>query len=224
MEQVFDRCEKKYLLDLNQYVSILDDLSEHIVKDRFYKGKVCSIYYDTKNFALIRRSLESPDYKEKLRIRAYGEVEENDDIFVELKKKYAGIVYKRRTTAKYQDVLKGISECDYADEQIGNEIKYFYESHDKLYPMIYISCLRTSYRGKEDYDLRITFDEEMKYRIKKLKLKDDAQDKSIDEHVVMEIKTNKALPIWLCEILDKHQAYPRGFSKVGMAFMKEIKQ
>ena len=49
-------------------------------------------------YRLIRASLEKPAYKEKLRLRSYGVTEPGGEVFLELKKKYKGIVYKRRIT------------------------------------------------------------------------------------------------------------------------------
>ena len=98
----FTRSEKKYLLTKNQYVALLNRLKEHIEPDVFDKSRVSSLYYDNDKFELIRRSIEKPQYKEKFRVRCYGDISNDDYVFVEIKKKMDGVVYKRRTKAKYQ--------------------------------------------------------------------------------------------------------------------------
>ena len=221
MSECFKRYEKKYLLDEKQYSYIKEKIRDYTVDDVYSEYDLMSIYYDNDSDELIRRSVEKPLYKEKLRIRAYVPPKGDDKVQVELKKKYDGIVYKRRTTATYRDVLEDIYGCTFTDEQIGREIGYFLRYHRNLRPKIYTGCHRTSYKGKTDRDLRITFDEDMVYRTKNLCLSKDIHDRSINDGIIMEIKVNNSMPLWLTKILDEAGACPRGFSKVGRAYMKE---
>jgi SPX domain protein involved in polyphosphate accumulation len=224
MSETFERVEKKYLLDQDQYEEILSKLDSYVENDKFYKSDIRSIYYDTERFEMIRRSIEKPEYKEKIRIRSYGEPSPDDKVFVEFKKKLDGIVYKRRTKARYMELLNDISKASFKDEQIGNEIRYALDYYKGVRPVIYIGCERTSYVGKQDRRLRITFDKDICYRMKHLSLHSDPYDKKVTDKIVMELKVEKAMPLWLSRILDESKAYPRGFSKVGSAFMKEIKE
>ena len=221
MSEIFKRYEKKYLLDDRQYVLIKEKIRDYTVDDVYRDYDLMSVYYDNENDELIRRSVEKPLYKEKLRIRAYVPPKGDDRIQVELKKKYDGIVYKRRTTARYCEVLGDIYRCAFADEQIGKEIAYFLKYHAGLRPKIYIGCHRTSFKGKTDSDLRITFDEDMVYRTENVRLAKDIDDRPLTEGVIMEIKVSGSVPIWLTKILDEVKARPQGFSKVGRAYMKE---
>lgn len=224
MTQTFQRFEKKYLLEPKQYQFLLEKLQPYIEQDKFYLSSIRSIYYDTPRFELIRRSIEKPKYKEKLRIRSYAEPEKDDElVFVEFKKKFDGIVYKRRTKAAYKAVLEDIDHCEFQDEQIRKEIRYALNYYKKLQPAIYIGCTRTSYTGKQDKLLRITFDQNIVYRVKDLSLKSSEKDKPVTDKIVMELKVGQAMPLWLVHILNEAEAYPRGFSKVGTAFLKEIK-
>ena len=95
----FERYEKKYCLTLSQQRFLLERMTPYMKKDAYGEYTICNIYYDTDDFHLIRASLEKPVYKEKLRVRSYGVPEEGDRVFVELKKKFDGVVYKRRVTA-----------------------------------------------------------------------------------------------------------------------------
>ena len=221
--ETFRRYEKKYLLDFDQYQLLLNKLKDYVKPDKFFESNIQSIYYDTDKFQLIRRSIEKPEYKEKLRIRSYDEASDDEMVFVELKKKLDGIVYKRRTKAKCIDVINDIYNCEFKDKQVGKEIIYALNYYDKLRPAVYIGCKRTSYVSNDDENLRITFDEDVRYRMKKLSLKRSIEDKPVTDKVIMELKVKDAMPLWLTDILNDVKAYPRGFSKVGTAFLKEIK-
>lgn len=80
---VFKRVEYKYLLSPQQFDSLTESLADKIRPDEFGRSTVSSLYYDTRQFAMINRSLEKPVYKEKLRIRAYGTPEDGDPVYVE---------------------------------------------------------------------------------------------------------------------------------------------
>lgn len=221
--ETFRRYEKKYLLDERQFELFLKKIEPYVKPDKFYITKIRSIYYDTDNSQMIRRSIEKPDYKEKLRIRSYGDTNGNDTVFVEFKKKLDGIVYKRRTKAKCQDVIEDIYHCDFTDKQVGSEIRYALNYYQHLSPAIYIGCDRTSYVSKKDKELRITFDRDISYRTTDLSLHKSSMDKKVTDKTVMELKIADAMPIWLANILDEIKIYPQGFSKVGTAYLKELK-
>ena len=221
--ETFQRIEKKYLLDQKQYQELKEKLMDHVVPDKYFETSIRSLYYDTDKFELIRRSIEKPEYKEKLRVRSYGKADQDDEVFVELKKKLDGMVYKRRTKARYADLMNNIEKVDFKDRQVGNEIRYALNYYGKLRPAVYIGCKRHSYSGKDDESLRVTFDSDISYRMKDLSLNESDKDKKVTDKIVMELKVKDAMPLWLTSLLDEVKAYPRGFSKVGTAFMKEIR-
>ena len=94
-QDVFARYEKKYKLTLSQYAALRRWLQDRMEVDSYGLHTICNIYYDTPDFQLIRTSLEKPVYKEKLRLRSYGVPGGDTPVFVELKKKLDGVVYKR---------------------------------------------------------------------------------------------------------------------------------
>ena len=96
MQGVFERSEKKYLLSPARYRALLAAWAAHIEEDEFFRKTVVNIYYDTPNDRLIRASIDKPVYKEKLRLRSYGLPEADTEVYLELKKKVGGVVYKRR--------------------------------------------------------------------------------------------------------------------------------
>ena len=98
MQYSFARYEQKYFLTPAQLAALLARIAPHIQRDAHARYTICNLYYDTDDWRLIRASLEKPIYKEKLRVRSYGVPGDGDGVFAEIKKKYAGVVYKRRIT------------------------------------------------------------------------------------------------------------------------------
>ena len=217
VQEVFRRYEKKYLLSPEQYEDILLRMKERIQPDRYFQSRIRSIYFDTPDHRLVRRSLEKPVYKEKLRLRDYGSSQEGDPVFVELKKKYKGVVYKRRAEMTLQEAeayLYDGAPPPY-DSQIIREISRFLAFYAPLQPAMAISYNRTAWVSREDARLRFTFDSEIAWRETDLRLGLAADgDKLLRPGWrLMEIKVPAALPLWLVRILDEQQVYPASFSK-----------
>ena len=95
-QMVFKRYEIKYLMTHSQRDAVLEAMEPYMSMDAYGHSSIRNIYYDTPDFRLIRESLDKPVYKEKLRVRSYGPASAGDEVFVELKKKVQGVVYKRR--------------------------------------------------------------------------------------------------------------------------------
>lgn len=225
-QKVFKRYELKYLLNKSQKNIILNVIKPYMNLDKYGKTTIFNIYYDTDNYRLIRRSIEKPDYKEKLRIRSYNKATNDSKIFVELKKKYNSIVYKRRISLKESEATKWLNDYEYTpnDSQITREINYFLKYYQTLKPKIFISYSREAYYCNDGSDLRITFDENIKCRLNNLTLQDDADgDDILDSNkVLMEIKCSKSIPLWLTSILSKEKIFKTSFSKYGTAYKTHI--
>lgn len=222
----FERREKKYLLTKEQFESLRKMLDGLLIYDDFGKETtVQSIYYDTDTDLLIRRSLLKPVYKEKLRLRRYGSGEEGKDLFLELKKKYKGIVYKRRMTVPFdtdaQRVLYGVS----SETQIGKEISFFRDHYDNLSPKMMILCEREAFL-LEGTNIRITFDKNLRYRTTDIDFSKDTSGKALTDPgcVVMEIKAACAIPLSLSKMLSALGIFQQQFSKYGAAYMLEQKK
>ena len=220
--QTFQRNEKKYLLDQPQYEQILKDLKPYMEEDRFYQSKICSIYYDTDSYELIRRSIEKPDYKEKLRIRSYCTVGAESPVFVELKKKYNGVVYKRRLCLPNRDAMAWLSgqKSSGSDTQIANEIDYFMQLYGILQPTLFLSYEREAYYCKDGTDFRVTFDDTILCRQENLSLEADVYGAQLlpDGMTLMEIKCSGGIPPWMVQMLSKEKIYKTSFSKYGTAY------
>lgn len=227
-QEVFRRIEKKYIVDEPTYEKLIKKLDGHFVKDRYYKSTICNIYYDTPSHQLVRNSIEKPVYKEKLRVRSYGVPNDEDMVFVELKKKYKGVVYKRRiemTLAQTRDFFAG-KEVPHDNPQIENELKYFLKFYEGIAPAMYLSYDRLAYCGTEDPSLRLTFDTHILYREEQKELDKGIWGKELlpAGMRVMEIKIPNAMPLWLSTILDELEIYPASFSKYGTAYLNEFSE
>ena len=165
-KSIFKRYELKYLLTAEQKELVLNSISPYISPDAYGNTTIRNIYYDTDSFTLIRKSLEKPIYKEKLRIRSYKQLSPGESAFVELKKKYNGIVYKRRVAMPENEAEKWIaqSEIPPLNTQIKREIEYFRSFYKTLRPTIYISYDREAFFSNEDDSFRVTFDQNILYR------------------------------------------------------------
>ena len=160
----FQRHEVKFLLNRKQRMALELAMQDHMQQDQYGESTICSLYYDTRDFRLIRRSMEKPVYKEKLRLRSYGPAQQDGMVFVELKKKYDGIVYKRRISMKEAQASRYLAGETHLpeDSQIGREIDWFKKYYRELLPAVYLCYDRIAYFSREDADLRIHQDQDDK--------------------------------------------------------------
>jgi SPX domain-containing protein involved in vacuolar polyphosphate accumulation len=221
---VFERYEEKYILTNSQKESLMEALSGHIIPDVYRGCTISNIYYDTDSFELIRTSLERPVYKEKLRLRSYGTPSGADIVFLELKKKYKGIVYKRRLTIPYNRVPQLFkADISVDNAQIYSEIKHFVSLYT-VSEKAFISYDRVAYRGVEDQNLRITFDSKILFRKTALQLDKGVWGSELldPNQVIMEIKIFGVFPLFLGSILSELGIFPTTFSKYGSCYKKFI--
>ena len=141
---IFKRKELKYLLDTEQYGVVLSLLDGRMKLDEYGHSVICSLYFDTPDYRLIRTSMQKPPYKEKLRLRTYGTPTDGSIAFAEIKKKYKGIVYKRRVMLPYADALGWLTGGRGYPEpcQISREIDYFRSYYEGLHPTMFLSYER----------------------------------------------------------------------------------
>lgn len=225
-ENIFKRVELKYLLTEEEYKLLFKKINKYLIKDKYFKSTICNIYFDTINNDLIINSLEKPIFKEKIRLRSYKVPNINDDVFLEIKEKYKGIVGKRRIKIKLKDFYTYLKTNNYdKDNQIMNEINYYFKYYD-LKPAIYIAYDRISYCGKEDNTLRITIDSNLRSRNSDLNLElgDAGKCYFKEKNYIMEIKTLGSMPLWLVRSLSELKIYPTSFSKYGSIYQKELKE
>lgn len=221
--KIFERSEKKYIITREQKQELLFALSDRLSPDKYGESTIHNIYFDTPDFRLIRASIEKPTvYKEKLRIRSYGHPSAESNVFVELKKKYKGVVYKRRIDMTYlQSILYLCKHQPPPQEtQVTREIDYFVSFYKKLRPAVSLFYDRTAYYSAEDPDLRLTFDTNIRFRTTELDISKGDYGYLLmgDEQAVLEIKAAGSMPLWLTNELDRIGIYPHPYSKYGNAY------
>lgn len=220
---VFKRHEKKYLISREQYDELIARLSDYIEPDAFGESTINNIYFDTPDYRLIRASIEKPTvYKEKLRVRSYGNPSADSTVFVELKKKYKGVVYKRRVNMTYLQAILYLCKHQPPPEesQVTKEIDYFVKFYKGIRPMVSLFYDRIAYYAKDDHDLRMTFDTNIRFRNKDFDIrKGDFGHTLLDNsQMILEIKSVLAMPLWLTNTLDDMKIYPTSYSKYGNAY------
>lgn len=232
-KEIFSRCEVKYSLNTAQKDILINAISEYMDPDKYNIGgkfyTISNIYYDTDDNYLIQKSVAKPQYKEKLRLRGYGVPKPGDLVFLEIKKKFKGVVNKRRTRLELEEAKRYIETGimpepqPYINMQVMREIDYFTHIYH-LKPAVYIAYDRLAFFDKNDSEFRVSFDTNIRTRRHDLTL--DAGDYGkamLDDDVwLMEVKINKNLPLWFTHLLAENCLYPRSFSKYGTDYARMV--
>ena len=225
VQTVFKRYELKFLLTAAQKERLLPEIETYMQLDKYGRTCIKNLYFDTDTYRLIRRSLEKPDYKEKLRIRSYGNTSPDSTVFVELKKKYNGVVYKRRIPMAERAAMAWLRDGGSApDSQIGEEIRYFAGYYENLHPTVFLSYEREAYYCKDGSDFRLTFDDRILCRQEDLSLCAPNYGAPLlpEDCVLMEVKCPGGIPLWLTSLLSRERLYKTSFSKYGTAYQTMI--
>lgn len=221
-QNVFKRYELKYMLTLEQKSRVLEAMEKYMSLDKYGRTAIRNIYFDTDSYRLVRRSIEKPAYKEKLRIRSYCRAGEDTPVFVELKKKYDGVVYKRRLAMPEKQAMDWLGRgqpCP-TDSQIADEINYFLAYYGTLQPRVFLSYEREAYYCRGGGAFRVTFDDNILCRRDDLSLRSELRGAPIleDGKVLMEVKTPGGIPLWMTQVLTRERIYKTSFSKYGTAY------
>ena len=224
IQSCFKRYEKKYMLSSEQYRAMLRGMAFYMRPDEHPRYTIGNVYYDTPDYALIRASLEKPIYKEKLRVRSYGVPGDGDNAFVEIKKKFDGVVYKRRVTVTAAEAAQWLQGGEApSDSQISREIEWFLRRYRPV-PAVYIAYDREAYAGRENGELRVTFDRNLRWRDRDIDLRCGEGCRPIDTggQILMEIKIPGAAPLWLARLLSENRIVSTSFSKYGAYYKQNI--
>lgn len=223
MKKLFERKELKYILTDQQKEEFLKLIRNDILPDQYPEYSIRSIYYDTDGYDLFRKSLDKPDYKEKLRLRSYQNATQKEDpVFLEIKKKFNGVVYKRRVDFDLEhaeEFLEHPSRESISHKEMATLLRRY-----PVKPKVYVRYDREAYVWKDDPDFRITFDDNIRYRLKDLELKDKREDELLLQKglYIMEVKSNVNFPMAFVKALEEVGARPASFSKVGQVYKEKI--
>ena len=227
-QNVFKRYEIKYILTKDQRRKLMETMNGIMKIDKFGHTTIRNLYFDTDNYRLIRTSLDKPEYKEKLRVRSYSRVTEDDDVFVELKKKYESVVYKRRIALpEYlaMDWLAAGGEQPSAG-QIEDEIEYFRNFYEGISAKVFLSYEREAYYPVDESDLRLTLDSNIIARDHDLTLRSGVYGKNVIDRdkTILEVKVANSMPMWLIRFLSENKIQKTSFSKYGMYYQNMMKE
>jgi len=227
--EVFNRYEQKYMISAKKYSMLQNTLPDYMELDAYNRQhetySITNIYYDTKDSQLIRNSLSKPVYKEKLRLRAYGRPQADSKVYLEIKKKFKGLVNKRRSSLKLDEACKFVETGElpnfesYMNIQVLCEIEYLLKLYN-LSPALFLSYDRRAYFNNDQYDLRVSFDTNILSRRTDLKLESGIYGNPLLEKdkCIMEIKAVGSMPVWLAHMLAEYKIYPISYSKYGTAY------
>lgn len=223
-QMTFERYELKYLLTRQQKEQLLQAMEPYMKLDEYGRTTIRNIYYDTNSYRLIRHSMEKPAYKEKLRVRSYQPAHSDDPVFVEIKKKYKSVVYKRRLVVLENQAMASFQEGLPlpVTSQIANEIEYFRAYYGTLKPAVFLSYEREAYYALDGGDFRVTFDENILYREEDISLGSEIYGEPLlgKDQTLMEIKTSGGIPLWMSHTLAQMHLYKTSFSKYGSAYQR----
>lgn len=225
----FQRMEIKYLLTSRQTDEILRRTAASMTEDEYSGQTICSLYCDSPDDILARISLDKPVYKEKLRLRAYGTPADDSTVFLEIKKKYDGVVYKRRASMTYSQAVRFLTEGippepdGFSDKQVSAEIMHMIR-RDGLIPRAAVFYDRMAFRGTVDPELRLTLDGNIRFRLSDLDLRNGTHGEQLPGQPfrIMEIKSASSIPLWLAHTLSELEIYPGSFSKYGAVYKQRL--
>jgi hypothetical protein len=235
IQDVFNRHENKYLINHHAMEQILAGLIDRMEPDPYNRAglpyTIANLYLDTDDHALIRTSLQKPPYKEKLRIRAYGVPTQDDPVYVEIKKKVNGVVNKRRSRLTLAEACAFVNggvlpaEKPGQNRQVLREIAWLLSVND-LKPRLYLAYDRQAWFAKDNPDLRVSFDANIRCRRSDLRLEDGDFGAMLlaEDERLMEIKTCGNIPFWLTRLLSEQRVYSRSFSKYGTEYQQLLQR
>ncbi len=222
----FKRREQKYLLTVKQTEQLMGWIVRFMRPDPWGASTVRSLYFDTPSYQLIRDSISRPVYKEKLRLRSYSAVSGSNTVFLELKKKYQSVVYKRRTALVFDVAMECLLNGRPFPEknQITDEISYFLKLYTPLAPSVLLSYDRQAYYDRECSEFRLTLDRNIRFELHAASLSTLPSRPFLlpDGKILMEIKSAQGMPLWLADFLCRQGLYKTSYSKYGAIYASEI--
>lgn len=222
---MFKRYELKYRISLEQKQRLLQAMAPYMRLDKYGRTTIRNIYFDTDSYRLIRHSIERPNFKEKLRLRSYCQTKPDSTVFVELKRKCDGLVYKRRVSMQEAEAMDWLCGGDREHSgQISAEVDYFLTFYGDLRPTVFLSYEREAYYSIDGSDFRVTFDDHVLCRTEALSLCEAVYGTPLlpADQVLMEIKCSGGIPMWMVQVLSRERIYKTSFSKYGTAYQTMI--
>jgi hypothetical protein len=226
----FCRIENKYLVPESLVPFLIAALESHMDYDPYaiHDGhyQVNTIYFDNKNNDVVDRSVAHPTYKEKLRLRSYGG--KNPIYFIEFKNKYLCDVFKVRIILSEKEYENYVfhqivpsKNGNFQHDRFIDTLADFIHRHGEIVPKSVIQYDRAAFVNKpfENY-LRVTIDSSLTFRRENFHLNELGGAPLLGEGFnILEIKIERALPLWLAQSLNQLGIYRDRFSKYGASYL-----
>ncbi|CAM4222648.1 VTC domain [Lederbergia lenta] len=223
--EIFSRREQKYLITREQYEQIVKEIALYMRPDKYGRdGKytVTSLYFDNQDHQIYFETKNKLKYRQKLRLRVYDKTNREGIAFFEVKQKHKNVVNKRRMTMPLSEAYRyleegseqGLSSYQTSNPQVLREIDHFIRFY-QLEPEMVVSYDRHAFHGVNDPELRITFDLELRCRNEELSIEAGPYGEHFIDpsYVVLEVKVNDSVPLWLARILQNLDCEQKSASK-----------
>lgn len=223
--EIFSRREQKYLITRLQYEKLVEKITPFMRNDKYgIDGKytVTSLYFENLEKEIYFETKNKLKYRQKLRLRVYDDTDRNGTAFFEVKQKHNKVVNKRRLVLPLKEAYRylanespdNLATYETSNNQVLKEIDHFRKFYN-LQPEMIVSYNRHAFHGTTDPELRITFDLDLKCRNEDLALEHGPYGVNfIDENlVVLEVKVNDSVPLWLTRFLQELDCEQRSASK-----------
>ena len=235
----FNRFELKYIIPAAVRDALLPDLLQHMSPDSHGAGgsyRVTSLYYDSQDLACYRAKIEGIKFRRKVRVRIYGDYEADPAalVMLEIKQRINRTVQKRRVDMPLSAALGLLAGHGHEtflrpeDETVAAEVEYLARTLG-LQPTCVITYLRQAYVGSRyESGLRVTFDGNLAVRGPEFGL-----GPGLPEHfflppdwMIMEIKVNETVPLWVSRMIARHECTLRRISKYcrGLALLRGLER
>ena len=223
------RYELKYLLNYDDYFNVKCKILPFVRKDFYtrnsnrHKYFIKSLYFDNYNYLILNDKLEGEKNRIKLRFRCYNDIKSmNKFIRVEIKKRYGEIIKKDSTNIDlytYENFMQNKLFSD-NDNLILKQFNIYINKYS-LNPCINIEYFREVFESKIDKNLRLSFDHNTKSSKSKDLFPQSVPIKFANtDLIVMEIKINKQIPLWLNKIINENSLNNVTHSKYANGTLK----
>lgn len=228
--EIFTRREQKYLITIEQYEELVERMAPYMRPDKngidgFYT--VTSLYFDSYDHQIYFETKNKLKFRQKLRLRVYDDAGTNDTAFFEVKQKHKKVVNKRRMLLPLNEAYRYLREDgdqlleDYesSNQQVFREVDHFRNLYH-LHPEMIISYDRQALHAIDNPNFRVTFDLNLRCRNYDLYLEHGPYGKNfIDPNlVVLEVKVDHSVPLWLTRVLQDLECEQRSASKYCTSF------
>ncbi|GAA3194874.1 polyphosphate polymerase domain-containing protein [Dactylosporangium siamense] len=209
----FNRYEIKYLMPGTALPALRAELDRRLDRDSHGTDGgygVWSTYYDTRDLRCYWEKIEGLKFRRKLRIRHYGDrfgVDDDTDVFVEIKQRVNRVTQKRRVALPYRLALQLCDGREMVEHEPGQ--RAFLEEvlglvgRLDLRPVAMTGYQREAFVGRgAEAGLRVTVDQRLRGRDRDFHLGADAENRLIvpARLAVVEFKANERVPYWLTDL------------------------